>query len=132
MKWLTFEIHRGPGFRLNLIDILFVLILSGLSLWIRSILLESYFWLVPLYLALTFFLYCNVFRIGTALEVMWCIPFVAIAIWVIVSDSRSNWLLGFVIVESWKWILILYKLLSGSYRGAGHRTINKGLSAGRK
>ncbi len=120
MKWLTFDIQRSPGFRLNLIDIGFILFLCGLAVmayqWLPG---SSMFWL-PLYLGLSFFLFCNVFRIGNRMEIFWYIPFILVAGYSVFTMNMNHfWLLTLFVLEPVKWALIGFTIKKSSYHGAG-------------
>lgn len=118
MKWLTFEIQRSPGFRLNLIDIGLILLLAGLSAWLYFIFSTLSLFLVPLYLGFSFFLFCNVFRIENRLEIFWYIPFILIAVFCLYSvNLKLFWLLVLMILEPIKVILIVYHVVKGPYVG---------------
>jgi len=77
MKWtrfLTTKIQKEPGFRLNLIDIGLIACLILVTWLLHPIFQEGWLFLLPLYIGLSFFLFCNVFRIGNWLEPFWYIP----------------------------------------------------------
>jgi hypothetical protein len=118
MKWLTFEVQKDPGFRLNLIDAVFVAVLCAISAGVYVLLPDESLWLVPLYLGLSFFLFCNVFRIGNRLEAIWYIPFIATAVYsVYTQDLILLWVAVACILEPLKWALILYRVKKGPYVG---------------
>lgn len=126
MKWLTFKVQRSPGFRLNLIDILFIGALVAVAIWIRSLLPYSCWWLIPLYTGWTFFLFCNVFRIGNRLETFWYIPFTVLCILLLsIEAGESLWWLAFIGLEGLKLVLILFRVFRGPYVGIGYRKLNK-------
>lgn len=132
MSRLTFKIKRTPGFRFNLIDLLLILSLSALSLLLFFVFPYGGLYLLPLYVGATFFLFCNVFRIGNSLEPYWYVIFlVAAAAGIIFSDRPWFWIL--VVCEPVKVVLILYSLIRPGYRGAGYEFV-AGLkkSAGKK
>ncbi|MDH5752082.1 MAG: hypothetical protein OEZ59_06650, partial [Deltaproteobacteria bacterium] len=64
MDWLSFKTRREPGFRLNIPDLIYL----GLTLWLSGWLFHRFpntsLYGLPLYIVFTFFLFCNVFRIG--------------------------------------------------------------------
>ena len=69
MKLLTFDIQKNPGFRFNLTDLIFIVLLGFSSVLIYRFFGTFYaLYLFPLYIGFTFFLFCNVFRVGTRLE----------------------------------------------------------------
>ena len=120
MKWLTFEIHREPGFRLNLTDMLFIGFLVGFAglLYMPG---STFHWL-PVYLGLSFFLFCNVFRIGSRLEIFWYVPFTLFAAYALHTDNLHRfWWLALPMLELIKWGLIAYRIWRGPYVGIAYR-----------
>ena len=118
MKWLTFKIQIEPGFRFNLIDSSFIIFLCVLSVFLFNQLPDkSLFW-VPLYLGLSFFLFCNVFRIGNRLEPFWYIPFTLVtAISLYTLNMLLFWWLVLLFLEPMKWVLIIYHIKKRRYVG---------------
>ncbi len=126
MKWLTFEIQRSPGFRFNLIDLLLILFLLGLAASLRLLIPGSSVYWVPLYLGLSFFVFCNIFRIGNRLEPWWYVPFFSAAVYcLLIQNIVLFWWLVLLLLEPLKWILIVYHVLKRSYHGAFHTSINR-------
>ncbi len=118
MNWLTFEIKHSPGFRFNVIDFIFIVASGILSFLIYNETPNLSLYLIPLYLVFSFFLFCNVFRIGNKLEVFWYIPFTLIAIVSIYNFNLNLFWFGIMIIlEPIKLILILYKIKNGPYYG---------------
>jgi len=64
MTWLTFRIQRTPGFRFNLIDLILIAVVIALTVGWRAAYPVQHLYLLPLYVGASFFLFCNVFRIG--------------------------------------------------------------------
>ncbi len=118
MKFLTFEIQKAPGFRFNLIDLIFILLLAMASLGLyRSFDTFMSLYILPLYVGFTFFLFCNVFRVGTRKELWWIVLFFMIAV--------TNYL---VLGVAWFWptvviagmvqvVLVVLQVRSDDYRG---------------
>ncbi len=126
MKWQIFSVQRQPGFRLNLTDIILIGFLIGLSYFIYSILPENSLYGVPIYFGISFFCFCNIFRIGNKLEPFWYIPFFLLAAYCIYYfDMKLFWNLVIFFLEPWKWILIIYHILRRPYHGVGYQWINK-------
>ena len=123
MKWLTFDTQEEPGFRFNLVDLFLILFLLLVSYLFYVISPFSFYYLVPVYVGFTFFLFCNVFRIGNNLERVWYVPFILITI---LSFKRPDiyWKLVLGICEPLKIGLILYRILRGPYWGILHKQIN--------
>ena len=122
MKWLTFEVQTTPGFRFNLTDAAFLVVLSALSGAIYYLVPDDVLWPLPLYIGLTFLLFCNVFRIGNRLESVWYIPFTLVTVASIYcQDATTFWLIVAFVFEPLKWLLIAYRLIRGPYMGVGFR-----------
>jgi len=73
-----FQHKREPGFRVNAGDILLIGVCLGISAWLSNIGMGPVSW-VPAYVVATFFLFCNVFRIGRAQELVWAACFTAVS-----------------------------------------------------
>ena len=117
MKWRTFEIQREPGFRFNLIDLSLIAALVAASTAWYALFPEDYLYLLPLYVGASFFLFCNVFRIGNRTEMPWYVTFVAITAYGF-TRPEFPWLLLLVVGEGVKWALIGYRIRRGPYVGA--------------
>ena len=122
MKWLTFEIQREPGFRFNLIDLVLIAALLAVSAGWRAVFPEQHLYLLPVYVGGSFFLFCNVFRIGNRMEPPWYLCFVALTVYGF-TRPEFPWLLLLVVCEALKWGLIGYKMWRGPYVGAFHRQL---------
>lgn len=121
MKWRTFEVQREPGFRLNLIDLIFIALLTVFSGVLYLVAMPALLVALVPYLGLSFFLFCNVFRIGNRLEPWWYIPFALFALGGIgVQQLEWMWwgILG--VLEPWKWWLIGYRIRQADYVGLGY------------
>lgn len=55
-----------------------LLFLAAIGLYI--LLPGSYYFILPLYIGLTFYLFCNVFRVGNAPEALWYLTFISITL----------------------------------------------------
>ncbi len=131
MKWLTFKIRKEPGFRLNLIDVIFIAMLCGLGVLLHRLGVALALTALPLYLGLSFFLFCNVFRIGNYLERFWYLPFTVVAICgLYYREYEMMWWTLLLVLEPLKWLLIAYRIKSSGYVGAGYRLLN-GRGSGR-
>ena len=122
MKWLTFEIQREPGFRFNAIDLILIGALVAASAGWYAVFPDQHLYLLPIYVGSSFFLFCNVFRIGNRMEPPWYLCFVVLAVYGLLQPEFP-WLLLLVICETLKWALIGYKLWRGPYVGAFHRQL---------
>ena len=128
MKWQIFSLQKEPGFRFNVIDLLFILCLLALTTTLYLIEVPTALLSLIPYLGLSFFMFCNLFRIGNYLERFWYIPFTVIAVWgITTSELDMMWWIILLTLEPFKWILIVYRIFSGNYVGIGHRHLNKNL-----
>jgi hypothetical protein len=124
VKWRTFEVQREPGFRLNLTDLAFIALLLSISSALYLIEMTLPLVALVIYLGLSFFLFCNVFRIGNHLEPWWYLPFAMLAGWGVGwQQLESMWWIILTVLEPWKWLLIGYRIRSGHYVGAGYRRL---------
>lgn len=121
---MTFKIQRGTGFRVNLTDLAFIGFLIVLGQGIRSLQIDESLSYLPIYVGYSFFLFCNVFRIGLRLEALWYLPFVAFFIHEIAND-RISWWIVLVIFEPLKVVLVAYRIVRGPYAGIFHEQINR-------
>jgi hypothetical protein len=117
MKWRTFEIQREPGFRFNLIDLALILALAAANAGWYTLFDDNYLYLLPLYIGGSFFMFCNVFRIGNRMEVPWYLAFVALTAYGM-RQQEFPWLMVLGVCEAIKWGLIAWRIWRGSYVGA--------------
>jgi hypothetical protein len=124
MNILTFRIKRSPGFRLNLTDLILIGILIGLSVFIHGITTDYYYYLLPIYLGVTFFLFCNIFRVGNRVEPWWYITFLIITV-TTVHEPELYWPLMLGICVPLQVLLIIYRIWRGPYLGVGYQWVGK-------
>ena len=125
MKWLTFEIQRSAGFRFNLIDLGLIAFLLAIAWGLHGALPNLNIYWVPLYLGSSFFLFCNVFRIGNRLEPFWYLPFFLVSVYCLnLQDLERFWLLVAWLLEPIKWALILLNFRRPGYHGICHQWVN--------
>ncbi len=124
MKHLTFKRQYGPGLRFNLTDLLFIIFLTALSYIMFFFIKVNYLYLLPLYIGFSFFLFCNVFRIGNDLEIFWYVPFVAVSIYGFFMTDNF-WSLVLLICEPLKAALIIFRIRKGNYIGAFYKQLGK-------
>jgi len=122
-----FDRRRGqpPGFRIDSVDIGFIMLLAMLAaaLWMLMP-YQGLQWL-PLYLGSTFFLFCNVFRIGNRLEPLWYVPFTLVSVYCLYTLQISLfWQIVVWFLEPLKWALIVYRIIRGPYLGVFSRLGN--------
>ena len=86
----VFEQRREPGFRCNLADIAMLAASLGASAWLHTQELGPISWL-PAYVTGTFFLFCNVFRVGPVQEVTWAVVMVATCLATMALDLPFWW-----------------------------------------
>jgi hypothetical protein len=122
MRWRTFSIQREPGFRLNLIDLALIAAVLGVSFAWWRVFPDQHLYLLPVYVGFSFFLFCNVFRIGNRMEPPWYLCFGAMAAWGM-TQPEFPWLALLAVCESVKWALIGWRLWRGPYYGAFHREV---------
>ena len=120
------KIKRTPGFRFNLIDAVFLIFLGALSYLLFQIDDEGGFGFIPIYLGISFFCFCNIFRIGNKMEPFWYIPFTLITGYCIYEfDFDLYWQLVFWFLEPLKWVLIIFHIIKRPYHGIAYKRINR-------
>jgi hypothetical protein len=125
MRQQIFKVKKTPGFRLNLMDIIFLLFLLAVSTGCKAAIPNSSLFWIPIYLAVSFFLFCNVFRIGNRLEPVWYVPFTLVACYgVYTMNMFVFWIIVLFFLEPLKWILIFIRMKKGPYVGILHQKIN--------
>ena len=120
MRWHLYRPRHEPGFRLTMIDIM-VLGMVCLLCWLgKEAFSGHHIYLIPLYVGFSFFLFCNVIRIGNQLEVFWYIPFVVLSIYGL-NRPEIYWALVLSVCEPLRGALIIYRLRQGNYVGVFYR-----------
>jgi len=115
-------IQKEKGFRISIVDVVFILLLIASSVFIYTYLGDlGYYFLLPLYVGFSFFLFCNVFRLRTKDEMIWTFLFLTI-VGVTFNLFPNNWVI-FTISSSFliQAILIVLHVGSEGYRGVGAR-----------
>ena len=112
------KVKKEVGFRINFIDIIFIVLIGTASYYLYTILGRSEnLYLLPLYVGFTFFLFCNVFRLRTKDELIWTLFFLLSSFvtynlvpahWVAITLSLSSLLQA---------VLIGFAVRSDGYRG---------------
>ena len=118
MKIPISKVKKEAGFRINLVDIIFIGLLGSTSYYLYTVLGDKdNLYLLPLYMGFTFFLFCNVFRLRTKEELIWTLFFLLSASitfnffyahWVAITLGLSSLLQA---------ILIGFAVGSDGYRG---------------
>ena len=116
MRWLTFRVQREPGFRFNLTDFLLIAILIGLSAFVFKVYPYDYYFLLPVYIGGSFFLFCNVFRIGNRLEPYWYVTFLLLTV-ALIRTPAIYWPVMLGVCEPLKALLIVYRIRQPNYVG---------------
>ena len=124
MKLITFKTQHEPGFRLNLTDLIFLLLLMGLSCFIFTVTGDRGLYLLPLYIGLSFFLFCNVFRIGNRLEAFWYVPFIILFL-AGFYFMENFWPPVLLVCEPLKAALIITRIRRGGYEGIFYDKLQK-------
>ena len=104
----------SPGFRLSSFDV--VILVAGL---IGALLLGAQIWWAGLiigFVALHFFLFCNIFRISRVPELIWAVAFVVLAGLTILTDF-PGWLATSVIAIALSSFLIWRETKKPDYHG---------------
>ncbi len=129
MKWFTFEIQRKAGFRFNLIDLILIIAILLLCWFIYQTVPGSTLFLVPIYVGYSFFLFCNVFRIGNRAEIVWYVPFILVAGWSIAQGNLvALWIAVLVFFEPLKIVLVIHCIRQGHYHGAFYQRLSQSSS----
>jgi hypothetical protein len=105
-------------------DILLLLLVSVASCIIYRIVPEPRIFILPLYIGVTFFLFCTVFRVTWYDEIFWYLPFVIVMPYAVVN-IESFWLFILAIFEPLRAAIVIYRMKKGPYVGAFYKKINK-------
>ncbi len=116
MKWLTFKVQKEPGFRLNLTDLLLLALLALVSMGVYLAVPGTGLHYIPLYVGVTFFLFCNVFRLRQRLEAVWFVPFTLYAA-LALARMEIDWAITLSVFVPLKAALIIFQIYRGPYRG---------------
>jgi hypothetical protein len=100
-----------------MIDLTLINFLILISFIAYRFLPETGYYFLPLYIGLTFFLFCNIFRIGKKLEIFWYVPFVIITFFLF-HRPDIYWKVLLPVCETIKVVLIIYRIIKGPYKGA--------------
>ena len=122
MRLLTFRFQTEPGFRLNVTDLALLAALAVLTWWCRAAFGEHGVYLLPAYVGLCFFQFCNVFRIGNRLERFWYPVFLGTAA-IGMQRPEHLWVLVLAVCEPLKLALIVHRMRAGDYHGVFHRAL---------
>ena len=118
MNIRVFDVQKEKGFRINVLDMIFIVLLIGSSVAIYAYIgTLGYYFLLPLYVGFTFFLFCNVFRLRTRDEMIWTFLFLTI-VSITFEYFPDSWIV-YTIEASFciQVILIVFHVGSEGYRG---------------
>ncbi len=122
MRWHTYKVEREPSFRLTLVDLTVLALIALLSWFGREVFVEHHLYLLPVYVGLSFFTFCNVFRIGNALEAFWYVPFVVLTLYGL-TRPEIFWPLILGVCEPLRVALVVYRVRRGQYVGVFHERL---------
>lgn len=110
-----------PGFRLNLGDIFFIVFMSLVTFVSYILGLPETISFLPLFVTLSFFLFCNVFRIGTTLEIVWVIFTLPYVLWMITCNTGiiTLYLPSCILIV----LLTILSMFLGWYRGYNYEMV---------
>jgi hypothetical protein len=118
----VFEQRKEPGFRLNVADLALVAFCLGVSGYLWNVSDGLPVALVPAHVVATFFLFCNVFRIGRRQEFTWIAAYGA-TIFATVWMDLPFWWTVLPISTACTAAAVAWGWASGSYRGIGARVV---------
>ena len=116
MSMRLFSVKHEPGFRFNLGDLLLLLFLGGISVLAYRVSTFNYYYLLPVYVGASFFLFCNVFRIGNRPEAVWYVTFVVLCAFMF-GRPELFWPVVLGVCEPLKLALILWRIRQPAYEG---------------
>lgn len=111
-----FEVSREPGFRINGFDLLLLAGAASATTALRLAGAPGGTAWIPAYVAASFFLFCNVFRTPTRLELTWaavCIATIALGI----ADGEIAWPRVLAVTETLRAAIVFHQLRTPGYRG---------------
>jgi hypothetical protein len=114
-----------PGFRFSAGDAAMLLAAAAFAWWVYD---RNGLWLVKVtaFVVGNFFLFCNVFRIGRSLELLWTVVFLILAA-ARLRMGALEWSTIYLISGGLTIALVLIEMRKPSYHGVGWNTINPGL-----
>lgn len=113
MSKLPLTSSKKPGFRISIVDIVF-LVFSGIMTYILYPYLLSFIWIIPLVVG-HFFLFCNVFRVRRNLELLWAIVFCGNII--VHFYTHFSWKTVLAVQIPTTIIIVIAQILDANYRG---------------
>ena len=111
----VFEQRREPGFRCNVADLAMLGVSLGLSLWLASEDFGEPSW-IPTYVTGTFFLFCNVTRIGRPMEATWALV-ATVACLAAVAADLPFWRTVLPVTIPATILVVAWGYLAGRYKG---------------
>jgi hypothetical protein len=116
MKLHIFERRLQHGFRVNLLDIAFIVAVLVGAFFLYVATSDEVIAFIPVHLCAVFFLFCNVFRVRTRHELVWVVSYAASAIYAMVTGV-SFWLTVLAVTTPMIAIVVVWAVKSGGYRG---------------
>jgi len=112
---------RAAGFRLSIVDVVFILAAAAAVVLLRER-LGTAVWIIPLAVG-HFFLFCNVFRVRRAYELAWVgILFCNMGTWVLAD--RFSWLNVLAVQTPFTLAAFVMEMRSRQYHGIFARRLN--------
>ena len=122
MRFPLFKAQKEPGFRLSLGDVFLGAALGGLSWVLSSVPDLAPIWPLPVHVFLTYFCFCNVFRIGLKQEVCWMAVAVA-AFAACLASGIDPYPSVIPPTVAMMVVSITWSALRGRYNGVFHRRV---------
>lgn len=119
MKWTS---DSKVGFRLSIVDMLFILIgaavfmFNPFKLFLSNGFDEFMRYLVP-FIVLNFFLFCNVFRVRRSFEIIWVAIAFVVCFMCLTAFEQPRFEMFFVVQSVLSAIVILQETQLDDYRG---------------
>ena len=112
-----------PGFRINSVDVIFLLLGIIMSLCVSMIGIEySILFILPF---IAFFLFCNVFRIRRKPELIWAFIYtITSIIWFVLQSNFAYYIANTII---WLVVVITWEIKQPGYHGVLWEKINPNL-----
>ncbi|BBM87844.1 hypothetical protein [Candidatus Uabimicrobium amorphum] len=120
MLKLPLTSSKKPGFRLSIVDVVFILF-SGVATYIVYPYLLSFTWIIPLVVG-HFFLFCNVFRVRRNLELLWAAVFCGNII--VHFYTHFSWTTVLMVQIPATVLVITLQIISPNYRGIFYKWKN--------
>jgi hypothetical protein len=124
MKLRAFRPQKARGFRLSVPDILIGAAAAGLSWAVTDIPELAILWPLPVHVFATFFLFCNICRIGTRQELFWLSTITASLAGAYGADVEPYPAILFTTVPS-AILAVGWSASAGRYNGVAHQAVGR-------